>query len=578
MSQKSTLERIPAHLRHFVVEQDYDRYDEIDQAVWRFVLLQTYDKLKDSAHETYVKGLEATGIRIDQIPRIEEMDACLNEYGWSAVCVDGFIPPRAFQEFQSLRILTIATEIRTADHLAYTPAPDIIHESAGHAPIVPDPEYREFLERFGEYGCKAFSSQEDLAVYEAIRNLSDIKEAITSTKEEIQAAEEQLDAAIKGVTFTSEAAYLSRLHWWTVEYGLVGFVDDYKIYGAGILSSVGESTFLHYPKVKKLPLDVDCVEYNYDITTQQPQLFVVESFTKLNEILEEVVNKFAFRLGGMEALRQFKRAGEVGTADLNSGLQVTGLLTDIIGLGQPAYLKFGGPCMLSEDGKMLPGHSKEHHAHGFGMPLGVLRNGTKLSTLQRGDIARKLGWQGPEDRLKLFFNSGVRIEGKLDHVTCNREGFLMLLSFSDCRVMLGNQVLFEPEWGTYDMAVAEEVLSCYAGAADPSYWPSEDFTHKKVPKLKRYSEKYLNLLELYRKVESGIAKDDPRQDYAAVLQALYADYPDHWLLAWRMMEILCEKNQMGTVADEIKAFMKAAESRNFHEVPVTVGLKYLGLE
>ena len=135
MTRQSTLDRVPKHLRQFVVHQDYDAYDEVDQAVWRFVLLQTYHLLKKSAHEIYTSGLEKTGIQIGRIPRIEEMDECLSEYGWGAVCVDGFIPPRAFQEFQALRILTIATEMRTADHLAYTPAPDIIHESAGHAPM-----------------------------------------------------------------------------------------------------------------------------------------------------------------------------------------------------------------------------------------------------------------------------------------------------------------------------------------------------------------------------------------------------------------------------------------------------------
>ena len=93
----------------------------------------------------------------ERIPRIAEMDACLGDYGWGAVAVDGFIPPRAFQEFQALGIMTIAANIRSSDHIAYTPAPDIVHESAGHAPIVPDPTYREFLRCIGEVGSKALS-------------------------------------------------------------------------------------------------------------------------------------------------------------------------------------------------------------------------------------------------------------------------------------------------------------------------------------------------------------------------------------------------------------------------------------
>ena len=153
----NTRDRIPAHLRPFVVDQDYGAYDEIDQAVWRFILLQTYARLRETAHPAYTEGLRQTGISVERIPRLDEMDRCLSEYGWGAVAVDGFIPPRAFQELQAMCIMAIAADIRSADHLAYTPAPDIVHESAGHAPIVPDPAYRTFLQRFGAVGARAFS-------------------------------------------------------------------------------------------------------------------------------------------------------------------------------------------------------------------------------------------------------------------------------------------------------------------------------------------------------------------------------------------------------------------------------------
>ncbi|HEY0465603.1 MAG TPA: hypothetical protein VGC79_15420, partial [Polyangiaceae bacterium] len=134
----SDLSRVPHDLRRFVVEQDYAQYNEVDQAVWRFVLLQTYQRLQHTAHPAYRDGLAQTGISVERIPRISEMSACLARFGWSAVCVDGFIPPRAFQEFQAASILPIAADMRSIDHLTYTPAPDIIHEAAGHAPILPD--------------------------------------------------------------------------------------------------------------------------------------------------------------------------------------------------------------------------------------------------------------------------------------------------------------------------------------------------------------------------------------------------------------------------------------------------------
>jgi len=114
----ATRERIPAHLRQYVVDQDYSAYDEVDQAVWRFVMLQTYDSLRETAHPAYVRGLAETGISVERIPEVGEMDRCLSGYGWGAVTVDGFIPPRAFQGFQALGIMTISAAIRRRRHLA----------------------------------------------------------------------------------------------------------------------------------------------------------------------------------------------------------------------------------------------------------------------------------------------------------------------------------------------------------------------------------------------------------------------------------------------------------------------------
>ena len=246
---------MPPQLRQFVVEQDYSAYDEIDQAVWRCILLQTYSRLSSTAHPAYLQGLRQTGISRERIPRIAEMDACLGAYGWGAVAVDGFIPPRAFQEFQALGIMTIAAKIRSSDHLAYTPAPDIVHESAGHAPFIVDVDYAEFLQRFGEIGMRAISTREDFEVYEAIRRLSILTASPDSTAADIEAAERELAQRTAANTDLSEAALLPRLHWWTVEYGLVGEPHDYKLFGAGLLSSLGESrNCLDDEKVHKLPL------------------------------------------------------------------------------------------------------------------------------------------------------------------------------------------------------------------------------------------------------------------------------------------------------------------------------------
>ena len=144
-----------------------------------------------SIDDSYVDGLQKTGITLDKIPNIQDMNDILGEIGWGAVCVDGFIPPTAFMEFQAYKVLVIAADIRQLEHIEYTPAPDIIHEAAGHAPIISDPEYAEYLRLFGEIGSKAISSSRDYELYEAIRHLSIIKK-IQISEENIKEAEKRL--------------------------------------------------------------------------------------------------------------------------------------------------------------------------------------------------------------------------------------------------------------------------------------------------------------------------------------------------------------------------------------------------
>ena len=163
--------KLPKHLHKFVVKQPYSEYTAQNQAVWRYVMRMNVDYLSKVAHESYLKGLEKTGISVDFIPKMGGMNRILKEIGWAAVSVDGFIPPNAFMEFQAYNVLVIASDMRTINHIEYTPAPDIIHEAAGHAPIIANPEYAEYLRRFGEIGSKAISSAKDYEMYEAIRLL-----------------------------------------------------------------------------------------------------------------------------------------------------------------------------------------------------------------------------------------------------------------------------------------------------------------------------------------------------------------------------------------------------------------------
>jgi phenylalanine-4-hydroxylase len=352
------INRLPTHLRRYVVDQDHEAYTPRDHAVWRHILHRLTDRLKDSAHSSYLSGLAATGISLERIPSLDEMNQKLEALGWSAVGVRGFIPPAVFTELQSLGVLAIAADIRSHEHIEYTPAPDIVHESAGHAPILADRRFAEYLKCCGEAGFRAIASVEDQAVYEAIRNLSVVKEDPVATEDEIRLAEERLRAASASRRYVSESTKASRLYWWTSEYGLVGELADPKLYGAGLLSSLGEAAHCLTPAVKKVPLSLVCADTEYDITRMQPQLFVARDFDHLFEVLEAFEATLGWRRGGDHGLEEALRARTVNHLLLEDGLELTGkVVARIPARGElgpglsTALARVEGPVQISREGK-----------------------------------------------------------------------------------------------------------------------------------------------------------------------------------------------------------------------------------
>src|ERR1039457_6820150 len=222
MEMNEILEKLPKHLMSLVIDQPYNSYTAQDHALWRYVMRQNVRYLSKVAHESYLEGLRKTGIGIDRIPHMYGMNRILREIGWASVAVDGFIPPSAFMEFQAYNVLVIAADIRPIDQIGYTSAPDIIHEAAGHAPIIADPVYADYLKRFGAIGAKAFSSASDYRLYEAIRHLSILKADPYSNSVSIVEAEKEIDTIGNDLGEPSELTQIRNLHWWTVEYGLIG--------------------------------------------------------------------------------------------------------------------------------------------------------------------------------------------------------------------------------------------------------------------------------------------------------------------------------------------------------------------
>src|SRR6186713_1898836 len=425
---------LPKHLLQFAVDQRYDDYTPVDHAVWRFIMRQNMFFLKEYAHKVYFQGLLDTGIDFERIPRISEMNEILGRIGWGAVAVDGFIPPAAFMEFQAYKVLVIACDMRQIHHIEYTPAPDIVHEAAGHAPIIVDREYSDYLQRFGEVGARAMSSKKDFELYEAIRHLSILKELPGSDPKEVEEATRKVEEGQQNLGTPSEMARLSRLHWWTVEYGLIGTLEDPKIYGAGLLSSIGESVSCLEPEVKKIPYSIDAQNCAFDITTKQPQLFVCRDFQHLKDVLEEFASKMAYQVGGLEGINKAIECENAATCEYSSGLQVSGVFTEVItdDNNSPVYLRTTGKTALAFHNKEVEGHSVDYHADGFGSPVGKWKQTSASPELLTNDQLHSLGIVEGR-KAKIEFVSGIDVSGKVESIL-HRDGKLLLITFSNCTV------------------------------------------------------------------------------------------------------------------------------------------------
>jgi phenylalanine-4-hydroxylase len=537
---------LPEHLKRYIVEQNYDRYTPLDQAVWRYCLRQLKKFLSIHGHETYLTGLEKTGIDVESIPKISDMSEKLQKFGWRALPVSGFIPPAAFMELQSLSILPIASDMRTIDHLLYTPAPDIVHEAAGHAPIIVDPEYSDYLHQYSQIAKKSIISKEDLDLYEAIRELSDLKENPTSTADQIAAAEKKLSETSSSMTHVSEASQLSRMNWWTAEYGLIGDLKNPKILGAGLLSSVGESKLCLSEKVRKIPLTIDCIDQSYDITEPQPQLFVTPDFKTLVQVLNQFAEKMSYQIGGTFGLNKAIQAKSVNTVELDFGFQISGVVTEYLtsDSNEVIFLKFSGPTQICRDEKQLHGHSKDYHNHGYSCALGSF-------TATSETIGQKSTFK---------FTSGFEIQGLIKNIqSFNLQA--KIYSFDQATVTYKNQIYFQPEWGVFDLVTGHKVVSVFGGPADrENYGELTDFIAKRVP-IPNYTDQQHKLFVSFQNLRELRQSTSINEN---IIQDLFlktkADFHLEWLLFVELLEIALKAHCSTTLIADIRQHLEKIKS------------------
>ncbi len=292
--------------------------------------------------------------------------------------------------------------------------------------------------------------------------------------------------------------------------------------------------------MKKIPYSIEAAETPFDITTKQPQLFVCRDFQHLSDVLEEFASRMAFRVGGLEGITKAIECKNTSTCEYSSGLQVSGVFTEVIADAnkKPIYLRTTGPSALAYKDKELPGHGRDYHKEGFGSPIG----NWKQTEISEGKNAR------------LEFESGVVVEGKVEKIL-RRDEKMLVITFSNCRAKYGDRVLFDPDWGTYDMAVGERIVSVFNGAADKDAFNQVALVPKertiKVPS-NAERKKLENLYAQVRKIrESKVGYER----LGEIWETQQAEHSGDWLLSMEIFEILDETEQQPELKNRIEKFL-----------------------
>lgn len=278
---------IDAYRDHFVA-QDYDAYGESAHDVWREVVERNEQVVREHArqvHPAYVRGIEALCLS-RRIPRLEDLNARLEPTGWSIVAVDGYIPTAAYVGLMAQSIFPVSRVIRRREHIDFAPAPDLVHDILGHLPMLFSREHRDYLRRLAGVMARAASNPLDTEFYEAARSMADIKSDPARSEREGPAAEERMhrvNAALD--SNASELTHLRRMYVWSVEFGLVGDVKDYRVHGAALLSSPTELRIACRPGARILPYSLDVIHYENSFSEPLAQYFVASDVGQLTETL-----------------------------------------------------------------------------------------------------------------------------------------------------------------------------------------------------------------------------------------------------------------------------------------------------
>ena len=224
------------------VEQPWESYSATDHEVWDTLYKRQRELLPAYACQEFLDGVERFGLGDGGIPRFSELNKVLGEAtGWEVVAVEGLLPDEVFFDHLANRRFPVSWWIRKPDQLDYLSEPDLFHDLFGHVPLLLNPVFADYMQAYGKGGMKAHAIGPD-----ALMNLT-------------------------------------RLYWYTVEFGLIRTDKGLRIYGAGIVSSKGESIYsIDSPAPNRIGFDLERVmNTRYRIDTFQQTYFVIDDFAQL---------------------------------------------------------------------------------------------------------------------------------------------------------------------------------------------------------------------------------------------------------------------------------------------------------
>jgi len=238
--------------RFTTMTQEYEKYTPQDLLVWQLLFDHQMRLLPSLASPAYLAGIEKVGFQRDRIPNFDEMNAQLAQItGWRVEVVEGLIPNKAFFELLENRRFPASTWLRKMDQLAYLEEPDMFHDVFGHVPLLSNQDFCNFLGGLSQVALRFIDSE--LAI-----------------------------------------ELISRLYWYTVEFGLIEDADGLKIYGAGILSSQGESVYCLGDQPQRVRFDVaEIIITPYIKEKFQEKYFVIHAYRELMDALPELARLIA---------------------------------------------------------------------------------------------------------------------------------------------------------------------------------------------------------------------------------------------------------------------------------------------